>query len=407
MNYERILEKRETILQYCHRLTEMHRAALFDEEESPRNLSLQQLRKNIHICLKDLCRLNTWLTEQDGGFRKALGSLERYESKLSVLLAKERQLGEERRAWEATVPAGAGDDSGGVFTIHGGHQLHLNAYVESIGVDNTSLGKDADAVPKLSRQQALRHVAVLRQAQAAVSREISQAEGLLKSFRKDQTFIKAELSKLEAFVRAQKLAVERELESVRRSQEHIFRKIGLLKLPARDREPLGLGGRPVADLESIKAQMDDFLHARRGSLKAMLSEHKQETQLLKSQQEAWKEVTTLVEDLEERIRTRFATAAKVDPIELRRLITDAIAQIKSLHYEDSYPDVLTCIQDEIAALDKANDQLPFSKQKSVTDKLVPVNTGAGFLVNGTSPPKVGLTKSIVPSSSMATNKKSV
>ncbi|AET40887.1 Atg23p Ecym_7030 [Eremothecium cymbalariae DBVPG len=412
MDLDSLLENWEAIIQYRHRLVESHHRALFEDNEGLENVSLHQLRKNIQICLNDLCKLNAWLIEHDGGIRKVLHQLDKYENRLLNLHLKKDVLLREKQLWKRRDPSDLHQEETPVdtFGLTASHQRYLSRYIEDMGVNNTSLNDTNDTIAtQLPRTKILDNLNILEEAQKSVAHEIKQLEVLLQSFKKDQAFVQIELSKLESLVKGEEHSIDSELNSVYKSIESLLKKIGFLKVAEPNSSVFSRLKNSTAtyELENSELKVKEFISAQRESLKDLLIKHKQETHILKQQMESWRDVVNLVETLEENIRKRFSTVSKVDPVELEGLIRETIKEIEGLRCDNYHPDVISCIKDEIFALGTANEQLTSPNNNIPPSSFGPIYDNPTFLITGTSPPKVSITKNILPSSPIVDTKKSV
>ncbi|AMD19888.1 HCL263Wp [Eremothecium sinecaudum] len=407
MNLEELLEKREEISQYLRILGRSHHRALFENDAG--SGSLNQLRRNIKICLSDLCKLNMWLIDHNGGIRKNIKSMEKQENKLMKLEAKRRMLVEEKASW--TIPgisALKSTDSNSI-RITRKHQEALNAYIGNVGISNTSLNDTKEsAAGNLSKEELIENIATLREANLCVEQEINQLEVLLSSLKKDQAFISKEISALESNLRGRTLAIDVEIENIDIARAALLRKVGLLK----DKPPengifASRRKESVEDVDIAQSQLGEFTRARKAALGEMLTFHKEESGQLTQQLEAWKEIFELLSSLEENIHKKLISESKADPIELHQLIDSTINKISEVSYENCSSEVIACIKDEIRALELARGQLSIGKKTRGVERLAAVSENPSFLITGTSPPKVGITKNLVPLTPTTDGKKSV
>lgn len=391
MKLEELLSKQQEILEYLRGLRAMHHAALF-EEETVKHVPLGQVRKNIGICLKDLCRLNSWITKHNGGIRKSIFTLNKQENKLLRLRERERLLIRERETWKEISKSeikGKGEE---VISVSMKHQALLSAYIDSVGVINTTLnGSDRRMILHLPKEKIVSNLALLKEANTFVMKDLNQLESLLKSFKKNKDFIQTELTGLESQFQFRTNSIDLELDEINRSRWYIVLKMGLLrhKTQLNVQSDLLEMSPDSEDMRLTMSQLDDFIKMRRDSLTGMLNSHKEDLHRLHQQLDAWLEIIGIIESLEELIRTKFSSASVVDPVELYHLINETIANIKMINYEHCATEVATCIKDEIITLETARNQLfdGFTPRSSDAQRLSIISETPGFMVIGTSSPK--------------------
>ncbi|SCU97695.1 LAFA_0G12750g1_1 [Lachancea sp. 'fantastica'] len=429
MLMDEILTKKAEISEYLNTLANAHRRYLFDVQNSE---TLDKLRKDIHICLNDLCILNTMLVSSDGegSVKQELDRLAKYSRKIEKLDQQSGVASDLLQQWNEdseTTPQVLLEDSksGETFTFSTHYRQFLNRYLDNVGISNTSVAdlsiESREALNheyerSASKEPLLLNISLLQSGNAQAQQEIQQLESVLASLKKDQAFIQQELQNQQNEVQSVKAALKSNLESIHRSQEKVLNKLNIVDDTNRQPVDIALFARFSKtrqenngnDLTKRLAYAKDYVKARQEILTANSKTYKEDLRHAESTRNLWDESLNRIRSLEQLLRTMLAEHPDTSPLALSTEISTVISQLQDTNVSASSEILKVCLGDEIEVLKRANEELMSSAGNENSKKHREPN--GGIILGGASPPKLGINKENVTFSSrslLSSNKANV
>ncbi|CAI1607832.1 hypothetical protein SEUBUCD646_0L04690 [Saccharomyces eubayanus] len=381
MELNQVLEKKEEISQYLASLVGLHEKALSDVDSASR---VTNIRKDITICLNDLCRVNDLLVSHDGLLKREIASLLHDKQDLLDLNERERLLWKERESWhiEQEVDTAHVDyviDKNAIISISSHYRTSLNKYIESVGAENTTLSSTADLNDKIedtqntdsSAGQMLCNYKLLQLSHRQAKSEITKLENLLRDFKKDDKFIEQELKSQSGRIRSEIGNIDFHLSKIEESKVQLMKKIGF-ESPLTQEKSLSerLFNLRLSDTdenynERVTINKKNFVHMKDlielkiDDLQDQLTKNKNESSALVAQRDLWLDSQRKVADLENELITKLRSSAgsKLSPSGMTGMIKSTIQYLNDLIDSSNEKLTTTLISNERDVLFKACEEL--------------------------------------------------
>ncbi|CAI4048534.1 hypothetical protein SUVZ_12G4540 [Saccharomyces uvarum] len=441
MELNQVLEKKEEISQYLTSLVGLHEKALSDVNSASQ---VTNIRKDITICLNDLCRVNDLLVSHDGLLKREIGSLFRDKQDLLDLNESERLLWKERESWHIEQEADTAQvdyviDKNAIISISSHYRTPLNKYIESVGAENTTLSFRTDLDDRIeetqntdsSADQMLSNYKLLQLSHRQAKSEITKLETLLRDFKKDDKFIEQELKRQSGRIRSEIGNIDFHLSKIEESKIQLMKKIGFESPLTQEKSlseklfNLRLSDTDENYIERVTINKKNFVHMKDlielkiDDLKDQLTKNKNESSALVAQRDLWLDSQRRVGDLENELITKLRSSSnsKLSPSDMTSMIKSTIQYLNNLLDSSNEKLTTTLISNERDVLFKACEELntqdtttPQGNDNGTPSRPIDIRkhnknskansslrqpTQPPFLVASKSPPKIGISESII------------
>lgn len=378
MELNQVLEKKEEISQYLASLVGLHEKALSDVNSASQ---VTNIRKDITICLNDLCRVNDLLVSHDGLLKREIGSLVRDKQDLLDLNERECLLWKERESWHIEQEEDAAQvdyviDKNAIISISSHYRTSLNKYIESVGAENTTLSFRTDLDDRIeetqntdsSADQMLSNYKLLQLSHRQAKSEITKLETLLRDFKKDDKFIEQELKRQSGRIRSEIGNIDFHLSKIEESKVQLMKKIGF-ESPLTQEKSLSerLFNLRLSDTDENYSErvtinkknfvhMKDLIELKIDDLQDQLTKNKNESSALVAQRDLWLDSQRKVGDLENELITKLRSSAnsKLSPSDMTSMIKSTIQYLNNLLDSSDEKLTTTLISNERDVLFKAS-----------------------------------------------------
>lgn len=413
MALEDVLRQHAEILDFLKSLVMVHRRALTDENLS---VQLEGIRRDIYICLNDLCKLNQMLIACDGEIKETIEMLKSSKEKFGKLADKETQLQDEKKKWSAEIPMVT--ESKVQIPINSGYRPLLNQYIELVGASNTSLAEktttERDEQNEIGdKDQLLQSVGLLVACKEASDRDIKQLESLLKNFKKDQAFVMKELRYHQTRIRRETSAIDESIAKVHQSRKRLLSKVGLAIPETSEFSTLGYrllnfqlndeNKKKEQEQQDIANHAAEFIDMKIYSLQDQLTHKKEDSSNLVTQRNLWGECVQLVKELEDKLSTTLTSEDNLPTGQIKDWLRQTINDLETSITATNSNILITLITDEKEVIEKALMEvssepvrpLNIPKKNRNQKSSSHGHSSPPFLVASKSPPKIGITDKTV------------
>ncbi|SCV04835.1 LANO_0G12816g1_1 [Lachancea nothofagi CBS 11611] len=409
MLMDEILIERAKIKEFLDTIVQAHKRYLFDIQDPQ---TLDKLRKDIRICLYDICKLNAMLTsnEGDGSIKQEIDRLAKQARKLEKLDQREFSIEASLQEWhfekqDEDQDAVEDNVETETFSFQTRYRHFLNQYLSRVGISTTSVvngneplansEKEIDAT--VDKNSTIQNVSMLRTSQTQVQREMSQLESLLSAFKKDEKFIKQELQRRQNEIDSVVVALSSNLSNVHRSQDKLLAKLGIADDFDRGDSSL-LSRFNKIDLEKSSHQRADqlsyakeYLAARQDVLNANLKMCKEDLSFAESTRNIWDDSLNKINSLERLLKNMLMENSNTPPQILSQEIYKVVTELQET-LSSTASDILdSCLGNEIEILKRANEEL-ISRSSETPSSKPQKELGGSLSITGSSPPKIGLNR---------------
>ncbi|CAL9729225.1 autophagy-related protein 23 [Monosporozyma unispora] len=460
MELEEILQQQVEIDQLFDHLVKVHKIALLGDDNNNSsnqkikdNLSLNNIRHDITVCLNDFNVLNNMLISYDGKIKGDIDFLRKAKISISKMKQRQNELQRKQNEWNYTTEViekehlASQPSNGNSIEIKTSYRYKMNKYIEMVGIDNTSLSQEPtndvdnskvinDDV-ELTGTQTKKALHLLDESYNEIQNEIKALDTLMNNLKKDASFIEKERRQKLGYIKLQQRQFDHELNSLETNINDLLNKCGLV-LPSNVGVPISqkLFHLSLYWNEQRKRKLkeengdiinhsDEFIDLKIKELKDQLTHRKSNSSKLLADKKLWEDCVTNLEELEDYLNQVLAMDQTILPSKLIQKISIKIDYLESLLRYTENVKIKELIDDEIYSLKMACKELsPKRTQISQTsenkddnsnrDKTYKIhstfhinpitNTSAPFVV-GKSPPKIGISHDYTKSTSHTTNKK--
>lgn len=357
------------INQFLVRLSSSHHELLLTSQGN--NDQLNQIRKDIYICLNDLYTLNNWLINNRLDIEEEVMKLDKKSAKLCKLHREFNKLTSEKKAWELEEIKNnnsieiVGYD---MIKLHGNYHDLLNAHIDEIGIDNTSLNDNFIEDNTMSKQELSKTVLRIQSAKAHSDSEIKQLESLLSNFKKDNVFITNELTRYKNRWKYEINYLDKKLEIIKSQQKSILLKLGLIKqTPSNKLFSFTHSKQDIDDncFQTALNQSEEFIQIKKTNLQNIISECKQKKLILKQHKDVWRDAIEMVTNLETLLHDTLIKNNSDDLSSISEMITSTIENLETLNMKNCDSLIKACIEDEIFVLQHAIDELHLGQKDPI------------------------------------------
>lgn len=427
MDLEEVQIQKADILELLQTLCGIHKQVLNNGDDI---IELNKVRKDILICLNDLCKLNDMLITHNGQIRENLDLLVKSRAKLKEYSNLENALYVKLSLWEnsdidMSTFEDINDSEVTTIEVPCTYRRDLNQYISILGATQTGLSSGvstsssvsdfdngaSDNEASIQPHQLLSSITLLSLADEKIQSNIRQIEQLLKSYKKDHEFINRELKLQNNKVQEKTDLIKRKLIKIHEAKLKVLTSIGF-NLPNKNESeslkqkiinfttPNNIY-RNISKEENNRLNdlVKDFIELKIDTLKQSLLENKSNSIQYLDNRDHWYKGFQIVIDLENNIKNNLEISQTVDQKTIEPMIKTAVNDLEILIEESKNETVQNLIKDEKEVLQNAfltliNDNDTFTLNDNINNTNIHSNKKALDNSYSLTPPVLSRNKSV-------------